>query len=623
MAAMTANFGKDPSPAWRFRELWEAVQQAKSVGPAGPSAADSIDRLGGIQKQAAAGPPSMTELMQRSRREGPQQSATREAAARLEAPPSGTLPGEEQVTTQDTLRALSPAQQAALQSRYEQGGHSGTMSYDDWLSENFGDIPPKERVEQMRSVSVTAPRVRPAGDPTLAPGEQSQLAKERRLGGGVIPEGREPDHYSREQARTMSRNVRNPDIPMTRFGGTFTHNPDGSLSSRAADPKAMQLANAIAADPAQGPNSDSYITALAQAYGIDAIKYGDDLDLLRSDVMREHERHSQLAGKYEPVATGAGGMRYKPTAAFNQQLASNDLMRLARETRNRNQGLQGEINGMSAQDILGAIDAAALSANPESKGQMVRLRQLLRNIREANQHQAARNRAQNYNISNDLRNPNQAPGMGVRSLMEAVRSNNPLEMAAVHDIYGNQNAATQHRQLAAVQAQEAGNLAVAEEEARAAMAAAAAKGTEEEKMVGPALQEQLNAAFALGDDTQRYNAVLRIVEGTHPNASPEQHAEMAQDHIASHRARTIGPNDPFVQHRVNMIRASKNRDAFIRFVLGAGLANSLQQADWMFNNPEPPRSAVQVGRDAAQNARTLGGNVVGGVGGFFKGLFGG
>jgi hypothetical protein len=530
-------------------------------------------------------------------------------------PESGTLPGEERITTQDTLRAMSPAEQSSLQKKFEGGGHSNTMSYDDWLSENFGDIPPTDRLAQMRQSAVMAPRVKPVGDPTLSPGEQTMMAKERRLAGRPIPEGREPDHYSKVQAREMSRNVRNPDIQMTRFGGTFTHNPDGSKSARAPSPQAMELANFIAADPTQGPMSDSHIAALAQAYGIDAIKYGDDLDLLRSDVMREKERHDQLAGKYEAVPTGAGGVRYKPTAAFRERLAMQDQRRFLRDLTNRNQGLQGQAGGQDAQEIMAQIEQAA--GTQGGKDQMVALGQKLRQIREGNQHQAARNRAQNYNISQDLRNPNQAPGMAVRSLQEAVASNNPLQMAAVYDIFGNPQAGMQNRQLAAVQGTAAGKVAEAQEEAQAAIAAT----KPDDKTVAANWERELRDAYAL-PVMEQYGAIQRVVEGMHPNSDPAFVADRVQNLMAGNRARTQGLNDPFVKSRLDSIRQSGNRAAFVQFAMQIGAAQTAEQANYLFDNPTPPVSAREAGRQATATMRAGVGNLVTGVPEFLKGAFG-
>lgn len=630
-----AQYSPKPSTQYSKEYLAENGLEASDVGPAPLYVPDS-DPLGDVVRSNTQGQESYSELMRRAKGEGargvgpkgpgvgiPEDKDQRLArmglspeGQKLPTPESGTLPGEEQVTTRDTLRQLSPTEQTALQRKFDSGGHSNTMSYDDWLTENFGDLPPAERASQMRASSSATPRVNIGKDPYLPAGENSDLAQGRRAAGLPLPEGREAKQYSPEQLRAMSRNVHNPDIPMTRFGGTFTHNPGGALSSRAPNPDMMAQAAAIAKD--QGEFSDSHIAALAQAYGIDAHKYGNDLDMLRGDVMREKERHDQRAVNYNPVAMGGGAYRYAPNDALKARMAARDLERFAGDIRNRNQGLQGSINGQSADDLLAAVDAAA--GTPNGKAEMVKLNGMLRRLREGNQHQSARNRAQNYSLSQDLRNPNQAPGMGVRSLMEAVASNNPLQMAAVHDIYGNPNAALQHRQLAGVQSQAAADVAVAEEEAQAAMAQQ--QPDETPKRVGEEAQAEFNTALAVPDAAQRYAAVSRVVKGINPSLADADVAEQAQNIIASHLAATNGLEDPFVQHRIGMLRASKNRDAFTQFVMSIGAAKTPDEALWMFNNPAPPRTAEQIGADVAAGAKQAAANTANAGRGFIRGLTG-
>lgn len=617
-AAADSSVPLSPTGNTQYSDAWLADNglEPSDVGPAPPSVLNH-DPLGDAVRSNVEGRAPMSALMRRAQLAGPQQSAARHAEMRLAEmplPESGTLPGEEQVTTSDTLRALSPAERTALQRKFESGGHSGTMSYDDWLSENFGELPPTERVASMRSAGAATPRINIGATP-LPPGENSELAQSRIAAGKPLPEGREDKQYTPEQRRTMSRNVHNPDIPMTRFGGTFTHTPGGALTSRAPNPVILEQANAIAAD--QGEYSDSHIAALAQAYGIDATRYGNDMDMLRADVKREEGRHKELLSKYDIEETGGGGFRYVPSDQFRDRIAMQDNNRFANTLRRRYQGLQGEANGQDADALLAAAEAAA--GTPEGKEKMVQLNQLLRRIKEGNQMQSARNRAQNYNISQDLRNPNQAPGMAVRSLMEAVNTNNPLQMAAVYDIFGNPTAGAQLRGLSGTQSQAAADVAVAEEGTRAAQVAANAK-QDDQDMVGKAAQEQFQNALALLDPEQRYAAVERIVMGMNSNATPEQVADRTQNIIASDIAKKNGVTDPFVQHRLQVLRASKNKDAFMRFAMEIGAASTPEEALWLFNNPEPPRSPEQLGEDLARNAREGVKKVAGFLPGVWRGL---
>ena len=542
------------------------------------SAQNMLDRRNGPKPIASAR--RATQQYAEQAREGARQSEVWNSAG-----DSGTLPGEEQVQTGDTLRQLSPQEQAALRKKYESGGHAGTMDYEDWLSSNFGDIPPQERASQMRASATATPRMSVGKDPTLPVGENSQLAIDRQAAGLPLPEGREAKQYTKEQLRTMSRNVHNPDIPMTRFGGTFTHNPGGALSARAPNPELLTQASAIAQD--QGQFSDSHIIALAQAYGIDAQRYGDDIDMLRGDVMREDERHQQRMKNYTPVATGGGAFRYTPTDAFKDRLASQDRARLAGTIRNRYQGM------MTPEQLAAAENAVG---TPNGKEELVRLGQLLRRVREGNSHQDVRNRARNYNMTQDMRNPNYAPGMAVRSLFDAVDAGDPLGVAAVHDVFGNPAAAAQNRQVAIAQGNAASQLAGAEAEAAAVRDAAIAKQTGDEPDATLAEQQskELERAYAMSNPADRYEAIQTYLEKVHPEWAPEQVAARAQELIAGRLARTNGGMDPFVQQHLQVLRRDKPK--FLLFAQ-TQLNMTPEQAEQLYNSAgPPPMTAESAGR---------------------------
>lgn len=64
------------------------------------------------------------------------------------APPSGILPGEEQVTTMDSLGMASPGVRAGLERRYKQAGTQGT--FEEYLQNEYQMMPPEERLKAMR-----------------------------------------------------------------------------------------------------------------------------------------------------------------------------------------------------------------------------------------------------------------------------------------------------------------------------------------------------------------------------------------------------------------------------------------------------------------------------------------
>lgn len=75
---------------------------------------------------------------------------TREQPVQL--PSSGILPGEEQVTTQDTHGMLSKMTQDGLRKKYEQS--QPTKDYDSWLYDQYGQLAPEERVKAMRAAGL-------------------------------------------------------------------------------------------------------------------------------------------------------------------------------------------------------------------------------------------------------------------------------------------------------------------------------------------------------------------------------------------------------------------------------------------------------------------------------------
>jgi len=509
---------------------------------------------------------------------------------------SGVLPGEEQVQTQDTFRQLSPAEQSALKAKYETGGHAKTMSYDDWLSENFGELPPQERLASMRQSATSAPRFSVGVDPTLPPGKNSPLADARNAAGKPLPEGREPNQYSPEQRTRMSRNVHNPEVPMTPFGGTFTNtSAEGDVSSRAPNPAMLQTAEAIAADPEQGPNSPSYIVALAQAYNIDARQYGNDIDLLRADVMREKERHDRLAEKYDVVQTPMGGTRYKanPQKMADVQ-AKKDLAMSPQRKAEFARTIMERHAGLITPEQVAELET--FIQTPDGFAQMRALNQKLGRIRALEGGRSWRQKQLNYAMTQQMANPNYAPGMTIRSLMEAVNSRDPMRVAAAFAVMGNQQGV-----------QGAMNLAGREREAAAAVAAAEA--TERGKQPKPAeplpkqLRDQLNSALQGPEDGQE-REVLTVL--SHPgNAAyakmtPEQRLAEARNIVAGHHYRTHGAaGSEYLQNHLQTL--SRNREAFLRFVTSQqGMNLPISQAEAMYDGARSPQQAAAAGAAAMQ-----------------------
>ena len=538
--------------------------------------------------------------------------ATAAAASQPVAVESGVLPGEEQVQTQDTFRQLSPAEQSALKAKYETGGHAKTMSYDDWLSENFGELPPQERLASMRQSATSAPRFSVGVDPTLPPGKNSPLADARNAAGKPLPEGREPSQYSPEQRTRMSRNVHNPEVPMTPFGGTFTNtSAEGDVSSRAPNPAMLQTAEAIAADPEQGPNSPSYIVALAQAYNIDAKQYGNDIDLLRADVMREKERHDRLAEKYDVVQTPMGGTRYKanPQKMADVQ-AKKDLAMSPQRKAEFARTIMERHAGLITPEQVAELET--FIQTPDGFAQMRALNQKLGRIRALEGGRSWRQKQLNYAMTQQMANPNYAPGMAIRSLMEAVNSGDPMRQAAAYAVMGNQQGA-----------QGAMNLAGREREAAAAVAAAeAAERGKQPKPADPVadqLGKEMQAALQRPAE-ERYDAIMTIVAKNQAFATmtPQERDAKVKNIMAGHEYRTIGANSPALQNHLQSLR--NNREAFMAFVTSPeGMGLSREQAESMYTgvNTMTAQQAAAAGAAAAQGIGNWAQRQAGWLGGFF------
>lgn len=502
------------------------------------------------------------------------------AAPRME---SGVLPGEEQVTTRDVLGRLAPPEQAALQKKYEAGGHAGTLSYDDWLSDNFGDLPPQERAAAMKASATATERVNIGKDPTLPPATNSDLARSRQAAGKPLPEGREPDQYTPEQRRTMSRNVYNPEVPMTRFGGTFTHNVSGSVSERAANPAMLERAEAIGRD--QGYGSPSHVAALAQAYNIDAVQYGDDLDLLAADTLREHQRHEAKRQGLDTIPNGMGGFRYAPNAAKAQAaLAARDAAMTPRDKARFAESIIRRHHRWITPDEQAAIESLVLTPDGFAK-----LREMDESLkRRSLQERLTRvaNSRDNYNMTRTLNNPNYAPGMQIRSLLQAAEEGNPMALSVMQGFYGNQVGARDAMQAHIAEQANATSLAGAEMAAKPA--------TDADKTL--AAQATREIADAMSRPSGQREVMLAIIM-RRAGVPEEQIPTAVRNTVLDHEART-NPTSPLVQAELKA--RSNDEAAFTDFVVNR-MGRSREEAKAMWEQASGrsvPAAAAQGQADA-------------------------
>lgn len=453
------------------------------------------------------------------------------------------LPGEEQVTSQDTFRSLSKPEQDALRGKYDTGGHSGTMTFEDWLSENYAELPPEERASQMRTQGAAVPTQQVGRDPMLQPGDNSALARKRREAGLALPEGREASQYDPRQLEFMQRNQYAPDIPMTRFGGTYTLAPGAKVGgiggyARAPDP-ALYDRDPSTPDlvqrtvEAHGEDSPSALIARAQAFGIDVAQYGDDLDMLRADVDRMQREHDRRFASNDVVKNPSGGYRYQ----FNQQksermLAERDANMTPLRKRQRADEIARRHAGLITEEELASL--ATLENTPDGFAQMRALDQALARRSAVQRERNVRNNWANRNMTIAMNNPRVARGLYMRSLQEAARSGDPMQVAAVHSSFGNDRAARDYISLSGQQ-----------QAAAAAMVAAEAGARGEEKPEAPKsyaeqFHSEMNSALAIADPVQRRTAIIGVLTkmGTVP---PEQVEKRADEIIASAGGGPVSP----------------------------------------------------------------------------------
>jgi hypothetical protein len=547
---------------------------------------------------APAGPPSAAS-------EPPSQ----ESPAAAPSPPSGILPGEEQVQTMDTFRQLTPVQQDAMRRLHKQ--HSPARDFEEWMAEAYGDETPPNRLAAMQERSGTVPVAQAAGvdvlpDPTLPPGARSQLAGQRVQSGKPLPEGRDPSQYSPQQWRTMNRNIHAPDVPMREFGGTFTVNGDGAMSARAPDPALMAAAEQAKAK--DGEYSMPHIVALGHAYGIDVARYGDDLDLLRADVDREERRHKSLSQKYDVVKTPMGGYRYTPNFSTRSAGLAQDRKRFASRINKQYAGMGGDspdaglvgnqggefadrtralanapevasamsrleaARGTADPATIAAAEADVLRAHQAAMAQMRDRNEALRERFNENAVRTQRGRLQNEILTRDMNNPRTREGLYIRSLREA---KNAAERGTINDAFGNQIAAAGERQLAA---QEAAAESALEQKRREDEIA-------ERNKPNPArdMEKVMRDALAQPAGPLQRSAVKAALIGA-GMATPENADKEADRVIADHEA-SRNPSGETAKKRLHQLAWSGDWEGFMRVATMMNLSDPQAKAFWEQSRP--------------------------------------
>lgn len=474
-AQLDAAAGK-PQAAAAVREPQVAAAQAGDAANAGRPRAVMMD----APEDDMEADPGVQKLRDEANWREVRAREVQRKLAGADRPQGGILPGEEQVTTADTLRGLPPAVQQAVRAKYAESGHAGKIPFEDWLGDSFGEMPPKERAAAI-----------------------TQLA-------GLPAQTEAPINH-------------------------------------------------VAANDIVAPRS-------------------------------ERER-----------------------AAWARQTASDIAKRHAR---------------MMTPDVKRIIDAAVANGDTQT------LREINAQLglqTERDSWRDVKNRQQNYHISQDLRNPNYAPGMGVRSLVQAIQSGNSELAGAMYDIYGNPTAGAQSRALAGAKAQAAAEAQAAQIDAYNQMQMAqlrngGGKGDEDDPLKMQRLSDEMNVALAESDPVRRHQSVRTVIamNPAFQNAPADQIEAETQRTIASHMAQSGTPQGrDFAIKYLDGLKADKS--AFMNFAMySLGMAQPAAEA--MYADATRARDWHQWGLDwgraigsAIPNAGQAGKAALSGIGQGFRG----
>jgi hypothetical protein len=481
----------------------------------------------------------------------------------------------------DTFRQLTPAQQAAMRRLHEQ--HSPARDFEEWLAEGYGEDTPQNRLKAMQDRSGTVPIVSAPGvdvvpDLTLPAGARSPLADQRVASGKPLPEGRDPSHYSPEQWRRMNRNIHAPDVPTKPFGGTWVVGPDGELSARAPDPSLMAAAEQAKA--AHGEYSMPHIVALGNAYGIDVARYGDDLDLLRADVAREHKRHQSTGKKYDTVRTPMGGYRYTPNATTTDASQDRDRQQFAMRIIQRYAGVNGNnpdagVNGQQAQaDQQFADRVLAIANGSNHEASMAQLRALNASLRGRFVEQATRTqhaRLQSEGMTRDLNNPRIRQGLLIRTLQNEGRA---AARGSIQDVIGNPEAAAGERALAAAEAAAAAAAIKAEKEAENANR----PRNPAKEMEGP-----MRDALALPPGPLQHASVKAVLIGA--GMATADNADAAADKVIADHEASRNPGGEGPKKRLYDLAWKNDWNGFTRLAKVMGLTDEQALEVWKKSRP--------------------------------------
>jgi hypothetical protein len=393
----------------------------------------------------------------------------------------------------------------------------------------------------------------------LTPMQQRQLDN-----GGALPEGLPANRYPVEQTVAMGRDVNNPAARMLPSGGTFTHHPDGALSTRAIT-EPISDAELKHSDPRE----------LAPLVGIDASQYGmHDDALLRAHVIQAAERHNHMRNVARVKET-AFGVPYYAADPIKAERALED--RESAYPVQRRMQLAGDM--IARHSLTGAdadrVIALARSDEPNAFRELREQDKSFRLAKQATNAQKASDRAANFNIARDLNNPAVAPGMYIRTLQAAVNSGDPLAMAAAYSSFGQHDLARNAMELSGQRAQ----LEAQERSEQRMLDASKPKPTAAYDDLKLALGGILQPGQIPGADAQMaITAVLQQLPGADNPEVLKEYQRFARDYVTNHIA-TIDPNHPDVVAKLQTLR-KLGRPAFKQYVTTVLRRPDLEEQLW-------------------------------------------
>lgn len=354
--------------------------------------------------------------------------------------PSTPKVAETAAQTLERLKAKNPKAYDALRATATSAVGNDPADVGAWISSQFGDMDPAERITAMEAggqrLADSRPKLAmPAGSPDgigtpgvkQAPVPEAQQALDPRTGKPLVT--RDPYNKSR------TRNIAQPGgglLPTVR--GNLQRAPQRQDALAALGVENLDTFDASPA--AMTPNWREQMLGIgAMAFGLDRSSYaegpeGDDLFI--ADTQKLLSRHQdKIAAGFTTAPEITGGFTYRP----GKEQQGRQKTRLLTNEANRLK--QARMSGSAALDPTTGLPLGDLLSQAAAEGDSARVRDLTAQIRAADQSRRTQALADARSMEADQKNrqnPMRAPGMFRSSL--AAAGNDPQAIAAVYRDWG-------------------------------------------------------------------------------------------------------------------------------------------------------------------------------------------